>query len=179
MIELIPLHRFSDMYTAGWRLVRDCQITADDSAAVMISPNHEDGAPIRYYISEALRKNRMRNRAEPGRVAEVVSRKVDDVTAAMGAYKLTPAEASVFVVLVNRGLAEHSVLEDAAFSDDAFEEIENPILAIRTYVKRMRKKIRPHGIEIETLYGVGYGMAEECRQKAKRGLKTWRDSIGC
>lgn len=107
--------------------------------------------------------------------------KIDDLTG-MGFYQeairvfgLTPTEAKIFCLLVKVGAAEYPRMESLVFDDDRHLELDNPIGAIRTYIKRMRQKIRPHGLDCETVYGFGFNMSEEMRAAAKRLLAERRE----
>lgn len=109
------------------------------------------------------------------RIADLTGR--SDITAARLTLRLTHVEAVLFVLLVQRGVATYEHVEQSIYSTEQLEDLESVNLALRSHVKRVRRKASAHGIEIQTVYGFGYEMAAESRLKAKRLFKTWRDQL--
>lgn len=118
----------------------------------------------RIRISELEEENRqLKDRIARlrGNCDAVVSRDVLD---------LTECESVIFALLLHRGVAGYSLIEETLYSQTRLEVVEDPQLAIRCHVKRLRRKMRPHGFGFETIYGFGYGMTEECRCIARKQL---------
>lgn len=86
------------------------------------------------------------------------------LAACMLAFKLSRQPARVLLALVTGGRAVSSAaLIDAGqfgYSDDA----NNFLAAI---VVKLRARLRPHGVSIETVRGVGYGMRADARARAE------------
>lgn len=91
---------------------------------------------------------------------------------ARSVFGFTRAEASVFMVLARCGRASYRQLEDAVYSDRKLTEILGSEEAIRTHVKRMRRKIRPFGVEVRTVYQFGYSMDDDMRTRARALLAS-------
>ncbi len=106
------------------------------------------------------------------RIAELTG--FDDVHLMRAAFGLSPIEARIFSLLVNRGVATYSHIYGLIFSDDDFAELEYPEGAVRSHIKRMRQKIRPRGLDIATVYGSGFEMMETERSAAREILKAYQ-----
>jgi DNA-binding response OmpR family regulator len=114
-------------------------------------------------LEEQNRQLRTRLRALTGAGASLVYRR---------AFGLTASEATILGMLIRCGEATYNTLFEAVYADDDFCGLENPNCAVRTHIKRLRRKIRPHGIEFETVYGFGFAMSEEARAAARRKLEA-------
>ncbi|TGP28230.1 helix-turn-helix domain-containing protein [Mesorhizobium sp. M2D.F.Ca.ET.232.01.1.1] len=101
------------------------------------------------------------NRQLKDRIAELTGR--HDAKAARKAFGLTEAEASIVMMLVTRGEAEYGQLQASIYTDRHLVELLDPDWAIRSHMKRIRRKMRPHGIDFETVYSMGYRMSDACR----------------
>ncbi len=174
MIDLVPLSQFSERYSSGWRMVPGYELTHSDYVALMRSPDHVDPRVTRNTRNAAVSRNNARHRANKERQEEIAFIPLGELEINAALFGLTPAESAILHTLVRRGFAEYSVLESAVFSDDALGEIDDPHGAIRTYVKRLRPKLKPKAIEIETHYGIGYSMSEKCRGIVRTEIKAWR-----
>lgn len=71
-------------------------------------------------------------------------------------WRLTTNEARIFSHLTTREFATKQSIMAALYSDRADDDIEIKIVDV--FVCKMRKKILPFGIEIETIWGQGYGL---------------------
>lgn len=87
------------------------------------------------------------------------------------ALKLTKLMASFMLVLLKRDDANkdtlHYVIESQRAlrrSRPANTEVTDQKM-VDVVICNLRKRLRPHGIKIETLWGAGYFLAEESRQK--------------
>lgn len=95
----------------------------------------------------------------------------DEAADARSVFGFTAAEASIFMMLTHCGRASYRQLEDAVYSNCRLEHILDPEWAIRSHVKRMRRKIRAFGVEVGTVYQFGYSMSEEMRHRARALIK--------
>lgn len=86
------------------------------------------------------------------------------------AFGLTEAEASIVMMLVTCGEAEYGQLQSSIYTDRHLVEILDPDWAIRSHMKRIRRKTRPYGVDFETVYGMGYRMTEASRAQARRAI---------
>lgn len=68
-------------------------------------------------------------------------------------YQLTAQEARVYAHLASRELATRQSIMMALYSDRS-EEPELKIVDV--FVCKMRRKLRPFGVRIETIWGQGY-----------------------
>ena len=71
-------------------------------------------------------------------------------------FGLTGSEARVFGVIMKREVATMDACMAALYRDEGRDEAEPKIVDV--YVCRMRKKLKPFGIQIRTVWGVGYAM---------------------
>ncbi|WP_026784230.1 helix-turn-helix domain-containing protein [Pleomorphomonas koreensis] len=76
-------------------------------------------------------------------------------------WRLTPSEARVFGALCTRELMTRDVAMAVLYRDLAKEEAYEKIVDV--YICKMRKKLRPFGIEILNRWGVGYELTPESR----------------
>lgn len=87
-----------------------------------------------------------------------------------GDIRLTPAEASVLEVLYRNARASKTALMMAT-ADDASEDERGDKLA-DVYVSKLRTKLKPLGIEIETLHGDGFRMPAGAKAFLKRFVEA-------
>lgn len=71
---------------------------------------------------------------------------------------LTPSEARVFSHLTTRDLASKQSIMLAMYSDRI--DVEPEIKIVDVFVCKMRKKLKPFGIEILTMWGAGYALKD-------------------
>ena len=93
----------------------------------------------------------------------------DDASKAIRVFGLSKRQAIAFSMLLNRDADKWSIL-DATHDADRQAMLENPEWAINTLIKHVRKRIRPHGVDLESVYGFGYRMTEENRSRARKLL---------
>ncbi|MCW2309680.1 helix-turn-helix domain-containing protein [Rhodobium gokarnense] len=82
-------------------------------------------------------------------------------------WSLTGAEACVFGVLVNRSMATKDAILAALYRDVGKDEAEPKIVDV--FICKLRKKLRLFDVEIRTVWGQGYALAEETRRTFKKG----------
>lgn len=83
-------------------------------------------------------------------------------------WRLTGQEARVFGVLVNRELASKAAIMAALYADRATErEVPEPKIA-DVFICKLRKKLRPFGVEITTVFGQGHALNAEVRALYRR-----------
>lgn len=82
-------------------------------------------------------------------------------------WRLTAQEARVFGVLANREVATKEAVMVGLYSDRPDEDVAIKIVDV--YVCKLRKKLTPFGIKIETIWGRGYSLASEHRDAFRRG----------
>lgn len=92
---------------------------------------------------------------------------VDIAEAARLALDLTEAEALIFGLLVHCGVATYGQIQSAIYDLDKLDTINDVGEAIRSHIKRIRKKLRPVGLNFSTIYSFGFEMDETCRAKAR------------
>lgn len=73
-------------------------------------------------------------------------------------WRLTSAEARVFAHLMTRDMATKESIMAALYSDRADDHVEPKIVDV--FVCKMRKKLRPYQIQIETVFGQGYALVD-------------------
>ncbi|WP_189375079.1 helix-turn-helix domain-containing protein [Mesorhizobium sp. M4A.F.Ca.ET.020.02.1.1] len=91
----------------------------------------------------------------------------DDTETARLTLSLTEAEATIFTLLVRCGVATYGQIQSAIYDVDRLDMINDVGEAIRSHVKRIRKKLRPLGIDFTTIYSLGFEMDEACRARAR------------
>lgn len=69
-------------------------------------------------------------------------------------WRLTASEARVMGVLLKRELATKDAIMAALYRADARDEAEMKIVDV--FICRIRKKLKPFGVEIITVWGQGY-----------------------
>jgi hypothetical protein len=77
-----------------------------------------------------------------------------------GVAKMTPSEAKVVGAIARYGRASKSTLYHALYGGLGDDEQREPKI-VDVMVCKLRKKLRQHNIEIETIWGVGYTMDPE------------------
>lgn len=92
---------------------------------------------------------------------------VDIARAARLAFDLTEAESLIFALLVHCGIATYGQIQSAIYNLDKLDTINDVGESIRSHIKRIRKKLRPIGLNFSTIYSFGFEMDETCRTKAR------------
>lgn len=80
-------------------------------------------------------------------------------------WGLTSSEARVFGALLERELVTIDVAMAVLYRDNAAEEAEEKILDV--FICKIRKKLKPFGIEILTRWGVGYQLSGETKKAVR------------
>jgi two-component system cell cycle response regulator CtrA len=80
-------------------------------------------------------------------------------------FKLTPCQACVLGVIMARPIAYASMIMSALYADKPDEPESPPDRILAVFIFNVRKKLRPFGIRIENIHGVGYRMAINDKQK--------------
>jgi DNA-binding response OmpR family regulator len=96
----------------------------------------------------------------------------DDLLILRRRYGMTPAEAAIFLILVRRGVATYAQIESTIYNADQLAMINQVPEAIRSHIKRLRKKAKAMGIEFGTIYGIGFEASEAMRARAKSMLAS-------
>jgi two-component system cell cycle response regulator CtrA len=76
-------------------------------------------------------------------------------------WRLTGSEARVFGVLLARDLATKALCMAALYSDRIEDEVEIKIVDV--FICKIRAKLKPFGIGIETRWGEGYFLTSETK----------------
>lgn len=77
-----------------------------------------------------------------------------DLIKAELAVQLTASERTVLATLMQRERATKDQLMSALYRDMHRDEAEPKIVDV--FICKLRKKLKPHGIDIQTLWGQGY-----------------------
>jgi len=80
-------------------------------------------------------------------------------------WGLTHQETRVFGVLVNRELATKDAIMAGLYSDKAGAEGEVDPKIVDVFVCKIRKKLKPFGVEIHTVWGQGYALSAASRNQ--------------
>jgi len=78
-------------------------------------------------------------------------------------WGLTAQETRVFGVLVNREVATKDAIMAGLYSDKAGSEGEVEPKIVDVFVCKIRKKLKPFGVEIRTVWGQGYTLDPDTR----------------
>lgn len=88
---------------------------------------------------------------------------------------LTPNEARLFGLLYKSELVTKAGAMVALYSDRPNEEPEIKIIDV--FICKVRKKIERFGIEIETIWGLGYRMSPAAKAVAKKIMDTQEQEV--
>lgn len=96
---------------------------------------------------------------------ERLNQRVDQLEAVIGIsgvllpmeWRLTASEARVMGVLLKRELATKDAIMAALYRADARDEAEIKIVDV--FICKIRKKLKPFGVQIVTLWGQGYSVS--------------------
>lgn len=83
-------------------------------------------------------------------------------------WNLTRSETVIMGVLVHRELATPDAIMAALYGDRAGDTPDDQIISV--FLHRMRRKLRPFGISIETAWGEGHLLNAEIRNRLKAGV---------
>jgi two-component system cell cycle response regulator CtrA len=78
---------------------------------------------------------------------------------------LRPAESRALAALVQQGYASRAALHAAMFY--------NPMSSLKSVdvtICKLRQRLRPHGIAVDTIWGSGYRLAEDSRMRIRELL---------
>lgn len=90
-------------------------------------------------------------------------------------WRLTASETRVFGHLLARDLATKDSLMAALYCAGADDEPDIKIVDV--FVCKLRKKIKPFGLEIDTLWGQGYRLSAAMKAHAKSLLGAGAESV--
>jgi two-component system cell cycle response regulator CtrA len=79
-------------------------------------------------------------------------------------WRLTVHEARLFAFLTTRDLATKQAIMQALYSDRAGDEPEIKIVDV--FVCKLRKKLKPFGVDVQTVWGHGYRLADRGNWRA-------------
>lgn len=83
-------------------------------------------------------------------------------------WRLTCSENRVFGTLMARDLATKEAILAALYRDVGKDEAEIKIVDV--FVCKLRKKIKPFGIEVHTRWGEGYYLLPETKSRIRESL---------
>lgn len=86
------------------------------------------------------------------------------------AFGLTGTEALIFCLMYQGRVLDYGRLIEAVYDVDDDQEDVNG--AIRTHIKRLRRRVRPHGIDFTTIYGFGYEMDARSHAVATQKMRA-------
>lgn len=82
-------------------------------------------------------------------------------------WGLTASEARIAGVLIARELASRNMIMAALYRDDAKDEPDPKVVGV--FVCKLRRKLKPFGIVIETVWGEGWRLAAAHRAALRQG----------
>lgn len=85
-------------------------------------------------------------------------------------FSLTGSEAIVFGLLTTRGLVTKDAMLAALYHNSGKEEAEAKIADV--FVCKLRKKLKPFGIQITTIWGRGWEMSAASKQLVREFSET-------
>lgn len=86
-------------------------------------------------------------------------------------FQLTRNEAAIFGLLLNNKLVRRTSMMSVLYLHD---QDEADIKIVDVWVCKMRKKLKPYGIEIATQWGEGYFLPPESKMSAQAALSEAR-----
>ena len=128
---------------------------------------HGPKAVIR--LHERIEELEEENRQLRDRMAQLTGQ--NDLASARSVFDFTESEGRIFVMLLHCGKAEYGALQDVVYSEAQLLEADMPREAIRTHIKRMRRKMRRYALDFKTIYSLGYEMSEDMRHRARALIK--------
>lgn len=81
-------------------------------------------------------------------------------------WRLTGSETKVFGRLLRGGLTTKDALMATLYRDGAKDEAEIKIVDV--FICKLRKKLKPFGLEILTVWGAGYQMSPASKERFER-----------
>jgi two-component system cell cycle response regulator CtrA len=85
---------------------------------------------------------------------------------------LTPAEARVLGILMKRDVAKKDMIMIALYDGrHAEKDIPEPKI-VDVFVCKMRAKLKRYGLEIKTVWGIGYSMTNGSKDMVREMLKA-------
>jgi two-component system, cell cycle response regulator CtrA len=80
-------------------------------------------------------------------------------------WALTGRESQVLCSLMGREVCTKAYVHTMLYSTDPDGGAE--IMIVNVFICKMRKKLTPYGIKIETRWGIGYSLSQESRTSLK------------
>ena len=90
-------------------------------------------------------------------------------------WRLTQNESRLIGALLERELLTKDAAMAALYRDRGMDEPDVKIVDV--FICKARKKLKPFGIEITTVWGVGYFMRPECKTAARKQIEAARPRI--
>lgn len=92
------------------------------------------------------------------RVRQLEDALVPDAVTVPIEWRLTSSEARLFAFLTTREVATKAAIMQALYSDRPDEDPEIKIVDV--FICKLRKKVVPFGVDIETVWGRGYTLRD-------------------
>jgi len=73
-------------------------------------------------------------------------------------WRLTGIEAKIYLALARGGLVSKEQILESAYYDRADDPPEIKIVDV--FICKLRKKLKPYGVQITTIWGVGYRLEQ-------------------
>ncbi len=80
-------------------------------------------------------------------------------------FKLRPQQAAVLAALLQREQVSHEALALCLPEGWADPEERNSDQIVKLHIHNLRRKLKPHGIKIETIWGFGYRVSATDKAK--------------
>lgn len=99
------------------------------------------------------------------RVRQLEDALVPDAATVPIEWQLTSSEARLFAFLTTREVATKTAIMQALYSDRPDEDPEIKIVDV--FICKLRKKVKPFGVDIETVWGRGYTLHDRPTYQAR------------
>lgn len=78
----------------------------------------------------------------------------------------SPGQSRILGLLLRKDTVTKDMIVDALYGDRADGDVPEP-KTVDVLICQLRRKLKPHGIEFKTWYGVGYFMDEDNRKRLR------------
>ncbi len=114
-------------------------------------------------MSDHLRAENERLLARVEQLEDALGCKIEAPTV----LKLTRYEAKVFGVLMKREMAHHEQIKAALYQATFSGQLEPDSRVIGVFICNIRRKLKPFGITIDSVWGGGYRLTPEAKAKVR------------
>lgn len=92
---------------------------------------------------------------------------IDDVPAVRRTFNLTNRQGRILALLLRRGDCSRNQIMEAIYDVDRLTQIEDPLLAVNSLMRHLRRRLATFNVPIHSVYSHGYRIDDDTRARCR------------